>query len=53
MGNKISTTGFTEVAVQTSQLHPRKYIAVYNNDWYTRRIIAQNDEYDILVKFME
>jgi hypothetical protein len=36
-GTKVSVTGLTGVAVETSQLCPRKYAAAtYNSDWYTR-----------------
>jgi hypothetical protein len=43
----VSVTGLslTDVAVETSQLCPGKYVAaVYDNDWYFRCIIAHNDE---------
>jgi hypothetical protein len=55
MGTKVSVTGLTDVAVQTSQLCPGKYVAAaYDNDWYIGCIIAYNDEEcDILVQFME
>jgi hypothetical protein len=54
MGTKVSVTGLTDVAVQTSQLRPGKYVADAYNDWYIGCIIAHNDEEcDILVKFME
>jgi hypothetical protein len=50
----MSVTGLTNVAVETSHLCPGRYVAVYDNDWYIRCIIAHNDEEcDILVKFME
>jgi hypothetical protein len=54
MGTKVSVTGLTDVAVQTSLLCPGKYVAVYDNDWHIGCIIAHNnEECDILVKFME
>jgi hypothetical protein len=55
MGTKVNVTGLTDVAVQTSHLCPRKYVAaVYDNDWYIGCITAYNDEKcDILVKSME
>jgi hypothetical protein len=55
MGTKVSVTGLTDVAVQTSQPCSGKYVAaVYDNDWYSGCIIAHNDEEcDIFVKFME
>jgi hypothetical protein len=42
--NKINIIGLLKVAAQICQLHSRKY---------TGCITAHNDEYDILVKFME
>jgi hypothetical protein len=54
MGTKVSVTSLTDIAVQTSQLCPGKYVAAaYNNDWYIGCITAHTDECDILVKFME
>jgi hypothetical protein len=51
----VSVIGLTDVAAETCQLYPRKYVvAVYNTDFYVGCIIAHNDEEcDILVKFME
>jgi hypothetical protein len=51
----MGVSGLTDVAVETSQLYPRKYVAdVYDSGWYIGCIIAHNDEEcDILVKFME
>jgi hypothetical protein len=54
MGTEVSVTGLTDVAVQTSQLRPSKYVADAYNDWYIGCIIAHNDEEcDILVIFIE
>jgi hypothetical protein len=45
MGTKVSVTGLTDAAVQTSQSCPGKYVtAAYDNDWYIGCIIAHNDE---------
>jgi hypothetical protein len=54
MGTKVKVTGFTDVAVETRQLCPRKYVAAaYDNDWFIRCIIAHNnEECVIVVKFM-
>jgi hypothetical protein len=55
MGTKVSDTCLADVAGQTSQSCPGKYVAaVYDKDWYIGYIITHNDEEsDILVKFME
>jgi hypothetical protein len=54
MGTKVTVTGLTDVAVQTSHLCPGKYIAAVYNDWYFRCIIANNDEEcDILIQFVQ
>jgi hypothetical protein len=49
MGTKVSVAGLTDVAVETG----KNVSAVYDNDWYIECITAQNNECDILVKFME
>jgi hypothetical protein len=55
MGTKLSFTGLTDVAVETSHLCAGKYItAVCDSGWYIGCVTAHNDEEcDVLVKFME
>jgi hypothetical protein len=55
MGTEVSITGLTDFGVKTSQVCPGNYVAaIYNHDYYTGRIIADNDEEcHVLIKFMK